>query len=112
MSMAKCILQTGIGIRRKILSRGKAKCYGTGDDCGNQSDNSLDDMWGQKVYPVYVSFGNLDKAWRRKPNIADNNERRQLKMELVHRAMEKMFQPLREALEEGVEMWCPDGRLR
>ncbi|GAB1521016.1 hypothetical protein RhiTH_004106 [Rhizoctonia solani] len=84
---------------------------------------------GQKVYPVYVLFGNLDKAWRRKPSkhgmyllgylpielfedIADNDERQQLKMELVHRAMEKMFQPLREALEEGVEMWCPDGRLR
>ncbi|CCO36768.1 hypothetical protein BN14_10912 [Rhizoctonia solani AG-1 IB] len=84
---------------------------------------------GQKVYPVYVSFGNLDKAWRRKPSkhgmyllgylpidsfkdIAEDENRRRLKAELVHRAMEKMFEPLRKASEEGVEMWCPDGRLR
>ncbi|GAB1528428.1 hypothetical protein RhiTH_011622 [Rhizoctonia solani] len=63
---------------------------------------------GQKVYPVYVLFGNLDKAWQRKPSkhgmyllgylpiklfedIANNNKRQQLKMELVHQAMEKMF---------------------
>jgi hypothetical protein len=23
---------------------------------------------GQKAYPMYVSFGNLDKGWRRKPS--------------------------------------------
>ncbi|KEP45161.1 putative Zn-finger protein, partial [Rhizoctonia solani 123E] len=84
---------------------------------------------GQKAYPVYVSFGNLDKDWRRKPSkhgmyllgylpvdafedVADDDERRRLKAELVHRAMEKMLLPLREASEQGVEMWCPDGRLR
>ncbi|CAE6449083.1 unnamed protein product [Rhizoctonia solani] len=84
---------------------------------------------GQKAYPVYVSFGNLDKEWRRKPSkhgayllgylpvdafedIPDNAERRRLKAELVHLAMEEMFRPLQEASEKGVEMWCPDGRLR
>ncbi|KAG8690900.1 hypothetical protein FRC11_008260 [Ceratobasidium sp. 423] len=84
---------------------------------------------GQKAYPVYVSFGNLDKEWRRKPSkhgtyllgylpvdafedIPDDNERRRLKADLVHRAMDKMLEPLRVASEQGVEMWCPDGRLR
>ncbi|KAG8732610.1 hypothetical protein FRC11_012268 [Ceratobasidium sp. 423] len=84
---------------------------------------------GQKAYPVYVSFGNLDKEWRRKPSkhgtyllgylpvdafedIPDDKERRRLKADLVHRAMEKMLEPLREASEQGVEVWCPDGRLR
>ncbi|CCO37629.1 hypothetical protein BN14_11786 [Rhizoctonia solani AG-1 IB] len=84
---------------------------------------------GQKAYPVYVSFGNLDKEWRRKPSkhgmyllgylpvdafedVPDDEERRRLKAELVHRAMEEMTMPLRTVLEQGVEMWCPDGRLR
>ncbi|KAG8750294.1 hypothetical protein FRC11_010545 [Ceratobasidium sp. 423] len=84
---------------------------------------------GQKAYPVYVSFGNLDKEWRRKPSkrgtyllgylpvdtfkdIPDDDERRRLKVELVHCAMEKMLELLREASEQGIEMWCPDGRLR
>ncbi|KDN33716.1 hypothetical protein RSAG8_13196, partial [Rhizoctonia solani AG-8 WAC10335] len=84
---------------------------------------------GQKAYPVYVTFGNLDKDWRRKPSkqgmyllgylpvdafedVPDKDERQRLKADLVHRAMEKMLEPLRVASEEGVEMWCPDGRLR
>ncbi|KAG8742571.1 hypothetical protein FRC10_001236, partial [Ceratobasidium sp. 414] len=84
---------------------------------------------GQKAYPVYVGFGNTAKDWRRKPNkkamallgylpvdpfddIENDDERRRLKADLVHRAMEKMLAPLRKASEEGVEMWCPDGRLR
>ncbi|KDN39905.1 hypothetical protein RSAG8_08556, partial [Rhizoctonia solani AG-8 WAC10335] len=45
-------------------------------------------------------------------DISDDNERKRLKAELVHRAMEKMLEPLRTASEQGVEMWCPDGRLR
>ncbi|KAL5632566.1 hypothetical protein ACGC1H_005497 [Rhizoctonia solani] len=84
---------------------------------------------GQKAYPVYVTFGNLDKDWRRKPSkhgmyllgylpidafedIPNDEERQRLKADLVHRAMEKMLLPLCKASEEGVEMWCPDGRLR
>ncbi|KAG9093020.1 hypothetical protein FS749_015247 [Ceratobasidium sp. UAMH 11750] len=45
-------------------------------------------------------------------DIEDDDERRRLKANLVHRAMEKMLAPLRKASKEGVEMWCPDGRLR
>ncbi|EUC57340.1 hypothetical protein RSOL_219280, partial [Rhizoctonia solani AG-3 Rhs1AP] len=84
---------------------------------------------GQKAYPVYVSFGNLDKNWRRKPSkhgmyllgylpvdafedVPDDDERKRLKAELVHRAMEKMLEPLREASVNGIEMWCPDGFKR
>ncbi|EUC54041.1 hypothetical protein RSOL_027710, partial [Rhizoctonia solani AG-3 Rhs1AP] len=84
---------------------------------------------GQKAYPVYVTFGNLDKDWRRKPSkhgmyllgylpvdafedVPNKDERQRLKADLVHRAMEKMLEPLRVASEEGVEMWCPDGRMR
>ncbi|KAG8720261.1 hypothetical protein FRC08_000697 [Ceratobasidium sp. 394] len=84
---------------------------------------------GQKAYPVYVTVGNIDKATRRKgsegamvllgflpvdafEDIEDDTERRRLKADLVHRAMEKMLEPLRKASEEGVDMWCPDGRLR
>ncbi|CAE6534652.1 unnamed protein product [Rhizoctonia solani] len=84
---------------------------------------------GQKAYPVYVSFGNLDKDWRRKPSkrgmyllgylpvdsfedVPNDDERRRLKADLVHRALEKMLMPLRKASQEGVEMWCPDGCKR
>ncbi|KAG9079690.1 hypothetical protein FS749_008310 [Ceratobasidium sp. UAMH 11750] len=84
---------------------------------------------GQKAYPVYAWLANTSKRYRRKPNkragaligylpvepfddIEDDNERRRLKAELVHRAMEKILEPLRKASEEGIEMWCPDGRLR
>jgi hypothetical protein len=84
---------------------------------------------GQKAYPVYASLANVDKRWRRKPtkramtllgylpvesfdDIENDDQRRKLKAELVHRSMEKMFAPLREVSEDGVEMWCPDGRLR
>ncbi|KAJ1299307.1 hypothetical protein OPQ81_011828 [Rhizoctonia solani] len=83
----------------------------------------------QKAYPVYVSFGNLDKEWHRKPSkhgayllgylpvdmfkdIPDNAECHCLKVELVHLAMEEMLWLLQEASEKGIEMWCPDSRLR
>ncbi|KAG9095093.1 hypothetical protein FRC06_010133, partial [Ceratobasidium sp. 370] len=82
---------------------------------------------GQKAYPLYISSGNFDKAVRRKEggmillgllpvepfeDVKDDNERRRLKAELVHRVMERILEPLKQASEEGIEMWCPDGRLR
>ncbi|KAG8793370.1 hypothetical protein FRC12_002890 [Ceratobasidium sp. 428] len=84
---------------------------------------------GQKVYPVYAAPANIAKDSRRKINkhawsllgflpvdafedIENDDERRRLKAELVHRSMEKLLAPLREVWEDGVEMWCPDGRLR
>ncbi|QRV95465.1 hypothetical protein RhiJN_23483 [Ceratobasidium sp. AG-Ba] len=84
---------------------------------------------GQTAYLVYMAVGNLIKDWRRKPSkrgmvllgflptdsfedIDDDDERRRLKADLVHRCMEKMLEPLKEIWEDGVKMWCPDGRLR
>ncbi|KAG9103180.1 hypothetical protein FRC07_010067 [Ceratobasidium sp. 392] len=84
---------------------------------------------GQKVYPVYAAPANIAKGSRQKINkramsligylpvdafedIEDDNERRRLKAELVHRSMERLVAPLREVWDEGVEMWCSDGRLR
>ncbi|KAG8685933.1 hypothetical protein FRC11_009821 [Ceratobasidium sp. 423] len=84
---------------------------------------------GQKAYPVYVLFGNLDKNWHRKPSkhgmyllgylpvdgfkdIPNDNECKWLKAELVHHVMEKMLEPLRMASVHGVEMWCPDSFKR
>ncbi|KAF8602959.1 hypothetical protein BDV93DRAFT_398866, partial [Ceratobasidium sp. AG-I] len=84
---------------------------------------------GQKVYPVYVSLANINKDKRRKPSnramtllgylpidafedIADDDERRRLKNNLIHRSIKRMFDPLKEVAETGVDMWCADGRKR
>ncbi|KAG9124259.1 hypothetical protein FRC07_012232, partial [Ceratobasidium sp. 392] len=84
---------------------------------------------GQKAYPVYISLANVSKGWRRKPSkramallgylpveafedIKNDDERRRLQAELIHCSLEKMLAPLRKASANGVEMWCPDGRLR
>ncbi|QRV92599.1 hypothetical protein RhiJN_20617 [Ceratobasidium sp. AG-Ba] len=84
---------------------------------------------GQKAYPVYVTVGNIGKDVRRKPSqratvllgylpvdafedIADDDEHRRMKAELIHRSMETMLRPLKAASEKGVDMWCADGRLR
>jgi hypothetical protein len=84
---------------------------------------------GQSAYPVYVTVANISKQWRRKSSehtmvllgylptdpfedIENDDERRRLKADLVHRCMEMMLAPLKEVWEDGVDMWCPDGRLR
>ncbi|KAG8779913.1 hypothetical protein FRC12_023714 [Ceratobasidium sp. 428] len=82
----------------------------------------------QQAYPVYLTIGNISKKIRRKARkratilIAylpvesfedfDDAQRERLKGELVHRAMELVLEPLKKAGEEGVEMYCADGRLR
>ncbi|KAF8604054.1 hypothetical protein BDV93DRAFT_441394, partial [Ceratobasidium sp. AG-I] len=84
---------------------------------------------GQKAYPVYASIANIAKGVRRKPSkramvllgylpvdafedIEDDAERQRLKADLVHRSMEQLLLPLREAAEKGVDMWCADGYQR
>jgi hypothetical protein len=84
---------------------------------------------GQMAYPVYVTLGNIDKLIRRKgsegatvllgylpinkfEDVPSKEEPERLTGELVHRAMEVLLEPLREASEKGVEIWCADGRLR
>ncbi|KAG9085036.1 hypothetical protein FRC06_003764 [Ceratobasidium sp. 370] len=83
---------------------------------------------GQKAYPVYASVGNIDKSVRRQQlqgamvllrllpmdafeDVQNDHERRCLKADLVHRAVEKMLEPLKQASKEGIDMWCLDGRL-
>ncbi|KAG9121340.1 hypothetical protein FRC07_002734, partial [Ceratobasidium sp. 392] len=84
---------------------------------------------GQKVYLVYMATANIAKSCRRKPkrramvllgylpvnlfeDIDDDKERRRLKADLIHRSMERLLEPLKVPSEEGVDMWCLDGRLR
>jgi hypothetical protein len=84
---------------------------------------------GQKAYPVYVTFGNISKSVRRKPKkratvllgylpvdgfeyVENDDERRRMKADLIHRSMEAMLEPLQKASEDGVDMWCADGRMR
>ncbi|QRW12579.1 hypothetical protein RhiLY_11578 [Ceratobasidium sp. AG-Ba] len=45
-------------------------------------------------------------------NVANDIERSRLRRELVHRALEKVFEPLKTASEKGVVVACPDGRYR
>lgn len=83
----------------------------------------------QQAYPVYVTIGNIRKSIRRKSSeyatlllgylpcedfkhVKNPEERARLKNELVHRSMEALMAPLRDASKHGVEMWCADGRLR
>ncbi|KAG8698980.1 hypothetical protein FRC08_005592 [Ceratobasidium sp. 394] len=85
---------------------------------------------GQQVaYPVYLTIGNISKRIRRKlkqraqilirylpvedfKDVENEKERERLKGQLVHRAMEILLEPLKQASKEGVEMFCADGRLR
>ncbi|KAG9123592.1 hypothetical protein FRC07_014616, partial [Ceratobasidium sp. 392] len=82
----------------------------------------------QQAYPVYLTIGNIGKNIRRKAQkcttilIAylpvkdfqdfNNAQRKRLKGELVHRAMELVLEPFKKAGKEGVEMYCADGWLR
>ncbi|KAG8730829.1 hypothetical protein FRC10_002340, partial [Ceratobasidium sp. 414] len=83
----------------------------------------------QKAYPVYITLGNIGKEARCQPtkratvllgylpvdtfeDVPNDDERRHMKADLVHQAMETIFAPLKAASETRVEMWCADGHLR
>ncbi|KAG8730067.1 hypothetical protein FRC10_003164 [Ceratobasidium sp. 414] len=83
----------------------------------------------QTAYPVYMTLANIDKSVRRKvtarattllaylptekfAHVLDDNERSRLRRELIHRAMEKLFDELRVVSKEGIETLCADGRYR
>ncbi|KAG9124361.1 hypothetical protein FRC07_011919 [Ceratobasidium sp. 392] len=95
------------------------------------SDKTTLSMIGgdQQAYPVYLTTGNISKKIRRKAkkratiliaylpvdsfeDVEDERERERLKGGLVHQAMTLVLEPLKKAGEEGVEMFCADGRLR
>ncbi|KAG9091327.1 hypothetical protein FS749_016627 [Ceratobasidium sp. UAMH 11750] len=83
----------------------------------------------QSAYPVYLTIGNISKAYRRRAtkratviigylpvdsfkDIPEKALRERLKGELLHYSMSSIMKPLEEAGQTGVEMWCADGRLR
>ncbi|KAG8788550.1 hypothetical protein FRC12_014430 [Ceratobasidium sp. 428] len=84
---------------------------------------------GQTAYPLYLTIANIDKSVRRKlserattllaylpvdkfANVANPEEKSRLRRELIHRAMEAVFEELRTVSEEGIEVLCADGRYR
>ncbi|KAG8710043.1 hypothetical protein FRC08_017694 [Ceratobasidium sp. 394] len=84
---------------------------------------------GQTAYPLYMTLANIDKSVRRKlksrasallaylpvdkyPYIKNKLERSRLRRELVHRALEKVFEELRVLSETGIIVLCADGRYR
>ncbi|KAG8700490.1 hypothetical protein FRC08_004668 [Ceratobasidium sp. 394] len=84
---------------------------------------------GQQAYPVYLTIGNISKGIRRKASkratvilgylpvdnfkhVENKALRKRLCADLLHRSMEKIFEPLKTASRDGVPMWCADGRLR
>ncbi|KAG9125113.1 hypothetical protein FRC07_008932, partial [Ceratobasidium sp. 392] len=84
---------------------------------------------GPKEYLVYLSIGNISKLDRRRPTnramliirylpvdtfeeVVNENTRLWYCAELLHRSLEKIFEPLKEASENGMLAWCADGNLR
>ncbi|KAG8762506.1 hypothetical protein FRC12_008982 [Ceratobasidium sp. 428] len=84
---------------------------------------------GAKAHPVYLSIGNISKAARRRPTkramilvgylpvdsfsgVTNVEDRKRYRAELFHRSMEKIFEPLKSASEDGFLAWCADGHLR
>ncbi|QRV77137.1 leucine-tRNA ligase [Ceratobasidium sp. AG-Ba] len=84
---------------------------------------------GQKVWPVYLSIGNIDKEVRRAPSeqatmligyipvanlsfISNEDERREKKWEVYHACMAEILASLKQASKDGVEMVCADGAVR
>ncbi|KAG8685037.1 hypothetical protein FRC08_013332 [Ceratobasidium sp. 394] len=87
------------------------------------------DPRGLKAHPVYLSIGNISKGIRRRTNkhamvvvgympvesfedVKDDETRRQYRQELLHRSLEKIFEPLKKASADGMLAWCADGYLR
>ncbi|KAG8720731.1 hypothetical protein FRC09_009074 [Ceratobasidium sp. 395] len=84
---------------------------------------------GPKAHPIYLSIGNISKAVRRMPTkrsmiligylpvcafeeIEDLEVRQKCRWELLHRSLDKIFEPLKRASEEGILAQCADGYLR
>ncbi|KAG8729126.1 hypothetical protein FRC10_004270 [Ceratobasidium sp. 414] len=84
---------------------------------------------GPKAHPVYLSLGNISKKIRRRPtkqamiligyipvdafeDVADDETRQRYRGELLHRSLERIFEPLKDASSDGMLAWCADGCLR
>ena len=86
----------------------------------------LTDFGGKTAYPVYLTIGNLPKEIRRKPShhshtllaylpttqlehVSNKSARRHMLANLYHSYMGRIFQPLKTAGIEGVQMFRGDG---
>lgn len=84
---------------------------------------------GRKVYPVYMTIGNISKLVRRFPSqrtwlligyipipelayITDPEEKRVKRWQLLHKCMAPLMAPLQELAITGIEMVCADGGVR
>ncbi|KAG8731527.1 hypothetical protein FRC10_001655 [Ceratobasidium sp. 414] len=84
---------------------------------------------GPKGHPIYLSLGNISKSIRRRPTkhamiligyipvdsfeeVANDETRKRYRGELLHRSLEKIFEPLKTASSDGILAWCADGNLR
>ncbi|QRV87051.1 leucine-tRNA ligase [Ceratobasidium sp. AG-Ba] len=83
----------------------------------------------KKVWPVYLTIGNIDKEIRKRPSeqamilvgyipvpdlsfISNEDERREKKWEVYHACMGEILASLKKASNDGVEMVCADGAVR
>jgi hypothetical protein len=84
---------------------------------------------GQLAYPVYLTISNISKSIRRKPTlgasmvvgylpvdsfkeVTNDTLRITLKGELLHRSLAAIFDPMKVASRDGIDMWCADSCLR
>ncbi|KAG8708547.1 hypothetical protein FRC09_001198 [Ceratobasidium sp. 395] len=84
---------------------------------------------GPKEHPIYLSIGNISKSVRRKPTkrsmvligylpvgdfeaVTDKAKKQAYRMDLLHRSLEHVFEPLKTASSDGELAWCADGNLR
>ncbi|QRV87015.1 hypothetical protein RhiJN_15033 [Ceratobasidium sp. AG-Ba] len=84
---------------------------------------------GQTAYPVLLTLANINKSVRRKlnmrgsallaylpvdtfANVQNKKERSRLKRELVHQALQKLFEELEVASKTGMVVACADGRYQ
>ncbi|QRV81589.1 hypothetical protein RhiJN_09604 [Ceratobasidium sp. AG-Ba] len=84
---------------------------------------------GQQAYPVYLTIGNISKGIQRKASkratvilgylpvdsfkdVTSKTLRSELRGQLLHSSMAAIMEPLKEASNAGVPMWCANGYLR
>lgn len=86
----------------------------------------------KKIWPIYMTIGNIRSATRNKPsnlavvllgllpispakgtlNRADDATYKKLKGEALHKALAQIFRPLQAAAKDGVALQCPDLEVR
>ncbi|KAG8700651.1 hypothetical protein FRC08_004578 [Ceratobasidium sp. 394] len=84
---------------------------------------------GAKAHPIYLTLGNISKSIRSNPtkramvligylpvdsfeDVADKLTRQRYCDELLHRSLDKVFEPLKSASSDGILAQCSDGYMR